>query len=176
LFYNISMKNEIWKPVVGYEGLYEVSNLGRVKSLPRNGTIRQERVLRENVKRSGYVNIVLRKNGKPRTFRLHRLVARAFIQNPENKPQVNHKNGDKRDNRAINLEWTTVSENLKHKFSVLGWQADRHGTKKVRCVENGNIYDGRRLAERENKLAYGCIKQAIQRNGTAGGLHWEYVD
>lgn len=170
------MKKEVWKPIKGYEGIYAVSDLGRVKSLPRNGTIRQERVLRGNFKRSGYVNIVLQKNGKPRTFRLHRLVARAFIPNPENKPQVNHKNGNKRDNRATNLEWVTSSENLKHKFSVLGWQADRHGIKKVRCVENGKIYDGRRLAERENKLPYGCIKQAIQRKGTAGNLHWEYIE
>ena len=119
---------------------------------------------------------MLQKNGKRRTFRLHRLVADAFISNPEGKSQVNHKNGNKQDNRAENLEWATVSENMKHKFSVLGWKADRHGMKKVRCIETGKVYNGRKLAERENKLAYGCISQAIQRNGTAGNLHWEYVD
>ena len=84
------MKKEYWKPVVGYEGLYEVSNWGRVKSIPRNGTVKYARILKPVTNRYGYSYVILCKNGKVKSFLVHRLVAEAFIQNNDNLPCVNH--------------------------------------------------------------------------------------
>lgn len=169
------MMKEQWKPVVGYEGNYEVSNLGRVKSLPRNGTIKKERIIKNNVKKSGYVDIMLSKNNKRIYTHLHRVVAKAFIPNPENKPQVNHKDGNKQNNTVENLEWATASENLKHKYAVLGVKAGRYCVKNVMCVETKEVIDGIKKAERMFNIKRSGIHHAIKRNGTAGGYHWVIV-
>ena len=112
---------EIWKDVPGYEGMYRVSNLGRVKSLPRikkafKGVYynTKQRILKNDILPSGYYRVVLHKNSKAIKSFVHRLVARTFIPNPERKPEVNHKNGVKADNKADNLEWTTAKENTSH--------------------------------------------------------------
>lgn len=103
----ISMEeDEIWKPVIGYEGLYEVSNKGRVK--------RVEYLLTESNTAWGYKKVSLTKNKKNSNLSIHRLVAQAFHENPENKPTVNHKDGNKHNNSASNLEWNTVQENVDH--------------------------------------------------------------
>ena len=104
------MEEEIWKPIKDYEGLYEVSNLGRVKSLNYRGT-RKERILKNTERSNGYLAIGLIKNGKTKMFRVHRLVAEAFIPNPENKPCVDHINTIRDDNRVENLRWVTYKEN-----------------------------------------------------------------
>lgn len=103
------MKNnkEIWKDVVGYEGLYQVSNLGRIKS-GYKPIILQSGVCR------GYLIVNLYKNKKGLSRKVHRLVAQAFIPNPENKPTVNHKDGNKQNNCVDNLEWATVKEQNIH--------------------------------------------------------------
>ena len=112
---------EIWKDIPGYEGLYQVSNLGRVKSLSRivnyGGRKRKttEKILKQNISRR-YNSVQFQKCGK--TITVHRLVANAFISNPENKPQINHINGIRADNRAENLEWCTQSENQKHAYKI----------------------------------------------------------
>lgn len=100
---------EIWKDIIGYEGLYQISNQGNVKS-SHSGAIVKQQVM------GGYKYVSLHKEKKLRTHRVHRLVAQAFIPNPESKPQINHINGIKTDNRADNLEWCTQSENMKHAY------------------------------------------------------------
>lgn len=110
-FYAMTKPTTQWKPVVGYEGLYEVSEKGQIKNLktqhvltPRNST--------------GYSMVALFKNGERRDLKIHRLVACSFLENPQNKPQVNHKDGNKLNNNLENLEWCTNSENQKHAYQT----------------------------------------------------------
>lgn len=106
------MTEEIWKDIAGYEGLYKVSNLGRVKSLNYNRT-RKERLFDLHLRR-GYLYVVLSKNCISKKFSVHRLVATTFIENPDNLPQVNHKDEDKTNNRVDNLEWCTAEYNINY--------------------------------------------------------------
>lgn len=111
------MNNEIWKPVKGYEGFYEVSNLGRVKSLDRIDSLGRNHkgiILRPNHNRHGYEYVCLRKNGNKKFKNIHRIVAEAFIENPSELPQVNHKDEDKTNNRVDNLEWCTAKYNMNY--------------------------------------------------------------
>lgn len=99
------MKEE-WKDIVGYEGLYQVSTLGRVKSNPRNGTSNTEHFLTIKVyPNCRYARVVLSKNNRTKSFSVHRLVAEAFIPNPDNLPQVNHRDMNTSNNTVENLEW-----------------------------------------------------------------------
>lgn len=104
------MKNEIWKPVVGYEGLYEVSNLGRIKSL-NCYNYKYPRILKLGKRPDGYLCVGLSKNNTTKTKVVHRLVAEAFIPNPDNLEMVNHKDEDRANNNVENLEWCTRSYN-----------------------------------------------------------------
>jgi hypothetical protein len=115
---------EIWKDVVGFEGLYKVSNLGNVigagKSwvwgMYNNITTRPESESKKSIDTCGYYQVWLSKNGRGKHYLVHRLIAKAFLDNPENKKDVNHKNGNKLDNVLDNLEWATRSENIIHAF------------------------------------------------------------
>ena len=105
---------EIWKDIEGFEGLYQVSNLGRVKSLNYNHT-KKEKILKLQLHGTGYLLVVLYKESKGKIYQVHRLVVQAFIPNLENKPQVNHKDEDKTNNKVENLEWTTRKENCNYR-------------------------------------------------------------
>ena len=108
------LPHEQWRDVVGYEGLYQVSNLGRVKS-NAFGAVKIRKPVLAN---PGYFGLVLYKNNLPQSARIHVLVARAFIPNPEGKPEVNHRFGNKLDNRVSELEWMTGSENKQHAYDI----------------------------------------------------------
>jgi DNA-binding transcriptional regulator YiaG len=109
---------EWWLPVDGYEGLYEVSSLGRVRRVEAFQPSYSGRERKTSLSNCGYKRVVFLKGGVRRTFSVHRLVAVAFIPNPDGKKTVNHKNGVKTDNRAENLEWATTKENIKHAFDT----------------------------------------------------------
>lgn len=114
---------EEWKDVIEYEGLYRVSNTGEVMSLYYN----KEYVLPKRVDKRGYLLVTLSKNGKSKKVRIHRLVAKAFIPNPENKPQVNHIDGNKQNNCVSNLEWATNKENIGHAWRTGLRENEREG-------------------------------------------------
>lgn len=116
---------EIWKSIKDYEGLYQISNYGRVKSLEKYVKRRKcgikyfpEIIMKPVSDKDGYLSVTFNVDGKAKTFKVHRLVAQAFIPNPNDKPQVNHKDGNKKNNNVDNLEWVTGKENIQHAYKT----------------------------------------------------------
>lgn len=121
------LKNEIWKDIIGYEGLYQISNLGRVKSLEKTINMidgrkrhQKEKILSPVISKYGYYVITLW-NNKSKQCKVHRLVMTAFILNPDNLPQVNHIDENKLNNRVSNLEWVTALQNNRHSNIAERW-------------------------------------------------------
>ena len=164
------MKNEEWRDVVGYEGYYQVSNEGRVKSFKWN----KERFLKPSMDKDGYLLVTLCAGGKPKTLKVHRLVCEAFHENPDNKPQVNHINEDKTDNRACNLEWCTCKQNV------------NHGSRNERVSKPVGQYslDGKLIklwpsaiaVQRQAGFSQGNISQVARgKHKQAYGYIWRYI-
>lgn len=130
---------EVWKDVKGYEGLYQVSNIGRVKSLPRLQVCRfpritHERILNWCIEQSGYASVRLYdKGGKPKRIKVHRLVAENFIENPNIYPCINHKDENKLNNKAENLEWCTSKYNTNYGSAI---EKSAIGRRKIIIAEN----------------------------------------
>lgn len=131
----------------------------------------------------GYMRVSLCNNGKVFCKKVHRLVADAFIPNPENKPQINHKNGNKKDNRVENLEWATNSENQKHKYSVLGSKrpkplSGKTGTRYILQLKDGyllRVFYGSRTAAKVTGISDSSIRLCCQgKREQAGGFQWRY--
>lgn len=136
---------EIWRPVIGYEGLYEISNYGNVKSLPKiigrppKSHISTTRIMKGNINKRGYVKVDLKKDGYSKCVSVHRLVLQVFTPNTFNKPDVNHIDGNKQNNRAENLEWCTVIENIHHAMAH-GLRFKGNPRRQIRCVVCGNAF------------------------------------
>ena len=179
------MTKEVWLDVKGYEGLYQVSSDGRVKSLERKfidkiGRERyvKERILKPVIDRYGYLLVSLYAGGKQKNHTVHRLVCEAFHENPDNKPQVNHINEIKTDNRASNLEWATAREN-----SNFGTRNERLGKARSKPVaqyaQDGElikVWPSTMEVERQAGFSNGNISQAA--NGKykhAYGFIWKYI-
>ena len=152
---------EVWKPIFGYEGIYEVSNCGNVRSIDRidfAGRRLKGKVFSTSANKN-YITCVLTKYGKHRTFRIHQLVAEAFIPNPEGKPCINHKDGNKQNNCVENLEWCTLSENMKHAYKV-GLATP------IRKLSDAEIVE---ILECKNKV---CCKEVAKKYGVT--FQWIY--
>lgn len=119
------MKEEIWKDIEGFEGLYQVSSFGNIKSLPRNGTVCFPKILKPGKDSNGYLFVTLSRDNTKKHCSIHVLVARAFVPNPQNKPTVNHEDGVKTNNMYTNLTWMTYKEQLEHSL--------RTGLRKQQC-------------------------------------------
>lgn len=179
---------EIWKDVKGYEGLYKVSNYGRIKSLIRiknnydiNTTLLVKVTLPEKIRKlqltkDGYYRVGLTKNNKQIYFQVHRLVAEAFIPNPDNLPQINHKDENKTNNRVDNLEWCTPKYNAN--YGTRNERQSKKLYKPVRCIETGAIYESLMSASEATGVSIGNLSSVCNNRvgyKTTGGYHWEYI-
>ena len=152
---------------------YAVTNDGKVYSKKTN------KFIKPSIGSKGYFQVCLTVDGKKRTVKVHRIVAETFIPNPEGKPQVNHIDGNKRNNCVENLEWCTNSENQIHSYRVIG--NENHGgdgwKTPVICVEMNKTYCSARAAARDTGVCVSNIIRACQKKRkTAGGFHWNYVN
>ena len=171
--------NEVWKDIEDFEGLYQVSNFGRVKSLERtrkgiknSNCFLAGRILKNKHNNKGYCFVGLCKNKKITYVRPHRLVAEYFILNPDNKPQVNHIDGNKDNNRIDNLEWMTNAENMQHALA----NGLVNNKKQIRCVETQEIFDSIRAAAKKYNLNEPHLSNCCKgKRKTHKGYHWEYV-
>lgn len=178
---------EVWKDIPGYEGLYQISNLGRVKSLERwvqnYGKLQHhpEKIKVPANRGDGYQALILYKDNKGKNRYIHRLVAEAFLPNPNNKMTVNHVNGNKSDNRAENLEWSTYAENNKHAYDT-GLNDETHrrnrkGSFKVAQYDKDmNLikeYPSIREAERQTGIDCQSICLGIKKGWKYGGFIWK---
>ena len=163
---------EIFKDIEGYEN-YQVSNYGSVKSLG-NGKTRKEKVLKPTKNKDGYLRVGLCKQGKRKMYLVHRLVTSAFIENPNNYEEVNHKDEDKTNNKVENLEWCDHKYNIN--YGTRTEKISKKISKQVMCVETGVVYSS--TMEVERQLGYFQTYIASVCNGkhkTAYKFHWCYV-
>ena len=165
---------EIWKDIKGYEGEYQVSSLGRVKSLKRN----KIRILWIN-RRNGYAYVTLSKNNIIKNARVHRLVADAFLPEDLSRPFINHKDGRKANNRLDNLERCTASENLKHAYSI-GLKDAPKSRKVYQFDLNGKLlamWDSETEAAKAHNIHQPNIDKVCRgQRKTAGGYVWRFAD
>ena len=163
--------DEIWRDIKGYEGLYQVSNKGRVKSLKYG----KERILRPRDNGDGYLNVVLYKNTASQSRCIHRLVAEVFIPNTQNKPQINHKDECKTNNTVENLEWATAKEN-----SNYGTRNERVSRKILQYSKSGEFikeWQGALEVERELNINHSNIAACCKcKRNFAGGFIWRYKE
>jgi len=176
---------EIWKDVVGYEGYYQISNFGRVKSVKRviedswgrTATLK-EKIIKPSKIRKGYFIISLYKNAVYKKILVHRLVATAFISNIEGKKEVNHINGIKDDNRLLNLEWSTASENQKHAFKNGLNMAKRGQNVVISKLSNIDAYNIKFnlgfLSLQKTADIYGVSKSCIEK--IRNNRSWAYLE
>lgn len=171
---------ELWKPIIDFESSYEISNLGRVHSIGRcitDSTGRNQHIKSTVLKCSkdsdGYLYVTLTRRSIGITKKIHRLVAEAFIPNIDNKPEVNHKDGDKNNNCADNLEWVTSKENIQHAFRTglrsrnqevqKCQQMSRDNCKQLICVETGQLFDSYVSAAKYFNVSSSNIAECVHK-------------
>lgn len=170
---------EKWKDIVGYEGIYQVSNLGRVKSLSNNFS-RKEKILKNHKNSGGYLRVVLSKNRKVKRYYIHRLVSEYFIDNPNNLPQTDHINTDRTDNRVENLRWVTHKENMNNPLTIdkINKMNKRSSKPIIQFSKDGEFirkWDSAMDAQRELGIKQGGIRECCKgKRKTAGGYIWRY--
>lgn len=175
---------EEWRDIIGYEGKYQVSNLGRIKSLSRidsRGHKRKEKILIGNPNTDKYLEVYLYKNGEREPFLVHRLVAQAFIPNHKNLPDVNHKDENPTNNHVDNLEWCTKEYN--NNYGNRTKKASQSRIKKIKCINTGETFNGLIEASKKyntstssiSKCCLGQIKSAGKHPITGEKLVWKYV-
>ena len=180
-----------WKDIVGYENEYQINQFGEIRTLKDSPKLKKYDVLKPQIsKRNGYVYQMLYKNGKEKLLRVHRLVAMAFLPNPNNLPQVNHKDGNKQNNSVDNLEWCEQSYNMKHAYKN-GLQipsenqrkaiinTNKLKQKKVCQIKYGeiiNTFSGISEASRQTKISISCISRCcnLKRKST-NGYEWRFL-
>lgn len=162
---------EIWKDIQGFENLYKVSTDGRIKA-------RTGKIIKPYNNGFGYLTVHLYKDGESHSRKIHRLVAEAFISNPERKPQVNHIDGDKSNNHVDNLEWATQSENMQHAYSNGLRQKLKQRVAQIEITTKKpiNVYKSTSEAEKATGIRHEYISCACRYKKTAGGFIWEYKE
>lgn len=170
---------EIWKDIPNYEKYYKISNYGVIVSIPRNGTIMQEKVLKQYKDKYGYLKVILQKNGIKKNKYIHQLVAQTFLDNPNNCLYVNHKDENKSNNNVENLEWCTQKFNM------------NYGTRNNRISKNERIkinqYDLNNnfiktwngfveIKETLNIDISGIIRCCRNQYKTSNGYMWRYAE
>lgn len=170
---NLIYMNEIWKDIEGYEGLYQVSNLGNIKSFCNNKTI----ILKQtNICKYGHKKVTLCKNGVKKVMTVHRLVAKAFIPNPDNKPEIDHIDTNPSNNRVDNLRWVTSKENTNNPLTKI--KQNRHIV--MQYDKEGNFiqsFDSLHEANDKTGIYHGLISLCCRgKSRTAGGYVWRYKE
>lgn len=166
-------EQEIWKDIEGYDGDYQVSNHGRVRSFKQQTT----RILKGSLnKRTGYYRVSLCKNNKRKIKKIHRLVGIYFVDNPNNKPEINHKDGDKSNNYYKNVEWNTSKENINHAFKMglMKKGKQHHKSKAVKDLDTGKVYGSAKLAGDDVGLSRHII--SLHCRGKYKETKFEYIN
>jgi len=176
---------EKWKDIKGYEGIYQVSDKGNVKSLERivtekNGKTKKlkERTLKPVINNNGYCELILHKNKKYKHYRVHRLVAEAFIENPNNYPIINHKDGNRRNNIKENIEWCTYKYNYNYdKKEKPCWYKGKRIDQYDENMEYIKTYNSLYEIEKEYNVSRTAIRFCcLGKNKTCRGYIWRYAD
>lgn len=180
------MEQEVWKPVVGLEDRYEISNFGRCRTKERVVTTKTGRLL--HIKQTymkptkdEYIEFVLtHSDGKKHLHTSHRMVAEAFIPNPDNLPCVNHKDENKYNNNVINLEWCTYSYNANYNGNAkrIGEKLRgkiTHNSKKVLCVEENKVFESMSRCQKHYRISYKKLRKLLNTSSSYKGLTFKTV-
>lgn len=183
--------NPKWVDIAGYENLYQINQFGEIRTLKNSPKLKKYNLLKPQIsKTNGYVYQMLNKNGTKKLFRVHRLVASAFLPNPNNLPQVNHKDGNKQNNRADNLEWCEQSYNMKHAYknklqtpsetqrkAIIN--TNKLKQKRVCQIKDGeiiNTFSGISEASRQTNVPISCISRCCNgKREFANGFQWRFI-